>query len=85
MAIAGRSAGGRPLRRRREMMLIYGRPRLRGTAALQVSHIDHLMCFCAAPNVTFRSLHPAVRGAASLTQGLVGAEQSFNLLVGKSF
>jgi hypothetical protein len=25
--------GGRPLRRRREMVSIYGRPRLRGTAA----------------------------------------------------
>ena len=33
-------AGGRPLRRRREMVLVYGRPRLRGTAALQAS-IDH--------------------------------------------
>jgi hypothetical protein len=41
-AIAGRSpgAGGRPLRRRREMVLIYGGPRLRGTAALQAA-TDH--------------------------------------------
>src|SRR5260370_8036558 len=31
MAIAGRSPGGRPLRRRRERVLIYGRQRLRGT------------------------------------------------------
>ena len=40
-AIAGRSpgAGGRPLRRRREMVLVYSRQRLRGTAALQVT--DH--------------------------------------------
>jgi len=40
MAIAGRFPGGRPLRRRRDMVLIYGRQRLRGTVALQVS-IDH--------------------------------------------
>jgi hypothetical protein len=40
MAIAGRSPGGRPLRRRRETVLIYGRQRLRGTAALQAS-TDH--------------------------------------------
>ncbi len=32
--------GGRPLSRRREMVSVYGRQRLRGTAALQVS-IDH--------------------------------------------
>ena len=38
-AIAGRFPGGRPLRRRREMVLIYGHQRLRGTAALQVA--DH--------------------------------------------
>jgi len=38
-AIAGRSpgTGGRPLRRRREMRSVYGRQRLRGTAALQAS------------------------------------------------
>jgi hypothetical protein len=35
MGIAGRSAGGRPLGRRREMVSIWGRPRLRGTGALQ--------------------------------------------------
>lgn len=35
--IAGRSPGGRPLRRRREMMLICDRQRLRGTAALHVA------------------------------------------------
>src|SRR6516162_11624574 len=36
-AMAGRSpgAGGRPLRRRREMRSVDGRQRLRGTAALQ--------------------------------------------------
>ena len=34
-AIAGRSAGGRPLRRRRETILTYGAQRQRGTAALQ--------------------------------------------------
>jgi hypothetical protein len=39
-AIAGRSPGGRPLRRRRETVVIYGRPRLRGTAALQAA-TDH--------------------------------------------
>ncbi len=39
-AIAGRSPGGRPLRRRRERVLIYGRQRLRGTVALQAS-IEH--------------------------------------------
>jgi len=33
-ANAGPSPGGRPLRRRRAMVSIYGRPRLRGTAAL---------------------------------------------------
>jgi hypothetical protein len=32
--------GGRPLRRRREMVGIYGRQRLRGTVALQTS-IDY--------------------------------------------
>jgi hypothetical protein len=32
-AIAGRSPGGRPLRRRREMRSVYGWQRLRGTAA----------------------------------------------------
>jgi len=36
MAIAGRSPG-RPVRRRRETVLIYGHQRLRGTAALQVT------------------------------------------------
>jgi hypothetical protein len=36
-AIAGRSAGGRPLRRRRETILTYGAQRQRGTAALQSS------------------------------------------------
>jgi hypothetical protein len=43
MGIAGRSPGGRPLRRRREMVSIYGRQRLRGTAALQASteHRSH--------------------------------------------
>jgi len=40
MAIVGRFPGGRPLRRRREMVLIFGRLRLRGTAALQVA-TDH--------------------------------------------
>src|SRR4029077_16468599 len=40
MAIAGRFPGGRPLRRRREMVLIYGRQRLPGTVALQGS-IDY--------------------------------------------
>src|SRR6516162_1264343 len=34
-AMAGRSPGGRPLRRRREMRSVYGRQRLGGTAALQ--------------------------------------------------
>ena len=34
-AMAGRSPGGRPLRRRSEMRSVYGRQRLRGTAALQ--------------------------------------------------
>jgi hypothetical protein len=38
-AIADRFPGGRPLRRRREMVLVYGHQRLRGTAALQVA--DH--------------------------------------------
>ena len=38
--IAGRFPGRRPLRRRRDMVLIYGRQRLRGTVALQAS-IDH--------------------------------------------
>jgi hypothetical protein len=31
--------GGRPLRRRREMVSIYGRQRLRGTAALQALRV----------------------------------------------
>ena len=35
MDVAGRSPGGRPLRRRREKVPIHGRQRLRGTAALQ--------------------------------------------------
>src|SRR4029077_13912382 len=39
-AIAGRFPGGRPLRRRREMVLDCGRLRLRGNAALQVA-TDH--------------------------------------------
>src|SRR4029077_17427289 len=39
-AIAGRFPGGRSLRRRRETVLIYGRQRLRGTAALQAA-TDH--------------------------------------------
>jgi hypothetical protein len=34
MVIAGRIPGGHPLRRRCAMVLMYGRPRLRGTAAL---------------------------------------------------
>src|SRR5258707_14711012 len=38
-AIAGRFPEGRPLGRRRGMMLVYGRQRLRGTATLQVA--DH--------------------------------------------
>src|SRR5215469_2628785 len=37
VAIAGRSAGGRPLRRRCEAILTYGAQRQRGTAALQSS------------------------------------------------
>jgi hypothetical protein len=41
------SAGGRPLRRRREMVLISGAPRLRGTAALQASS-DHRCDECLA-------------------------------------
>jgi hypothetical protein len=44
MAIAGRFPGGRPLRRHREMVLIYGRQRLRGTAAL------HACTFIVATN-----------------------------------
>jgi hypothetical protein len=39
MAIAGIFPGGRPLRRRRDMVLIYGRQGLRGTVALQASII----------------------------------------------
>src|SRR4029077_1235443 len=39
MAIVGRSPGGRPLGRRREAVLVYGRPRLRGTAALRAPPI----------------------------------------------
>jgi hypothetical protein len=35
--IAGRSPGGRPLRRRRETLPIFGRSRLRGTAALRAA------------------------------------------------
>jgi len=33
--MAGRFPGGRPLRRRREMVLVYGRQRLRGTGAFR--------------------------------------------------
>jgi hypothetical protein len=44
MAIAGRFPGGRPLRRRRETVLIYGRQRLRGIAAL------HACTFIVATN-----------------------------------
>ena len=40
MGIAGRIAGGRSLRRRRENGVVIGEPRLRGTAALQAS-TDH--------------------------------------------
>jgi hypothetical protein len=39
MGIAGRFPGGRPLRRRRGMIPIYGRRRLRGTVALQAAPI----------------------------------------------
>src|SRR5258708_10688465 len=40
MVLGGRLSGGRPLPRRREMVSVYGRQRLRGTAALQIA-TDH--------------------------------------------
>ena len=48
MAIAGRSAGGRPLRRRREMMLTSAKPRVRGTTdVLSVVKVNFLQMSCS--------------------------------------
>jgi hypothetical protein len=60
-AIAGRSPVGRPLRRRREMMPIYGRQRLRGTAAPRRQNSE-----AQTPNPEPRTSNPPGRHRSSL-------------------